>query len=82
MNLQRFAHFSACFTQAALVMGTGALVGFASIDAFTKYMHNATVEQCENQAWPAHQHDDHVAFCEMYLSEQLQTSAIKAGVAK
>lgn len=28
----------------------------------------ATEQQCLTEDWPAHQHDDHVAFCDMYLN--------------
>ena len=66
MNIDRFASFCSAFTKAALATGAGALVGFAGVNA-VENLEQATLQQCADQDWPAHQHDAHVEFCEAYV---------------
>jgi len=51
-------------------IGCGIAVGFTVVAGATDRLHTATVQQCEQQAWPADQHAAHVEFCEMYLAQE------------
>jgi hypothetical protein len=68
MTLQDFARFSECFTKTALACGAGVLAGFGLINVITDRLHAATLQQCTEQRWPAHQHQEHVDFCKAYLA--------------
>jgi hypothetical protein len=78
MNINEFAAFCEGFTKAALVAGAGILVGTVVVGRIERHLHNATIQQCADQAWPAHQHDAHVAFCNDYKAGVFTTASLEA----
>ena len=78
-SLYYFAQACSRFTFTSLAIGGGCLIGFFVVNGVTDRLHQATIQQCEQQAWPADQHAAHVEFCEAYLADTLATAAIKRG---
>ena len=76
MKLDQFATFCDAFSKTALVVGGGVLLGFLGTNAIHTRLHKATVQQCQTQAWPAHQHQAHVDFCRNYLAGNFTTHQI------
>ena len=57
---------SSLITLAVLASGC-----FALGEAHSRFVYDlqsATEQQCLTEDWPAHQHEAHVAFCDMYLN--------------
>jgi hypothetical protein len=73
-----FARFCEGFAKGALAVGIGTLAGFGGVSLITDQLHNATLQQCADQAWPAHQHDAHVAFCDDYTAGAFTTASLEA----
>jgi len=65
----RYPRFSG-FLASCSAIGCGCFLAFSVVAGATDRLHEATIQQCEQQAWPAHQHAAHVEFCEMYLAQE------------
>ena len=57
---------STLITLAALA--TGCFVLGAAQSGLVHKLDAATKQQCLTEDWPAHQHEEHVAFCNTYLN--------------
>ena len=53
-------------------------IGTLVVNGVTSRLHETTVQQCKEQAWPAHQHAEHVAFCDAYLAGEFTTHRVRA----
>lgn len=67
MNIHHFAEIADGISKTCLAIGAGTLLGLGGINLITTHLNAATAKQCANQAWPAHQHAEHVEFCQMYV---------------
>lgn len=71
------SHNSLEILKLTAVISIAILAGHAVVKGVTNRLHQATIQQCQEQAWPAHQHAEHVAFCDMYLAGETTTAAIR-----
>jgi len=70
------SHNSPEILKLTAVISVAVLVGHTVVKAVTNRLHEATIQQCQEQAWPAHQHAEHVEFCEAYLAGEYTTASM------